>query len=41
MVTRTFLKLWVSISEAGIKMGQQALREITRINPGAAQAPRQ
>lgn len=36
-MTGTFLKLWVSISEAGIKKGHQALREIIHINPGRAQ----
>lgn len=36
-MTGTFLKLWVSISEAGIKMGQQALKEMVHINPGSAQ----
>lgn len=36
-MTGAFLKLWDSISEAGIKMGHQALRKIVHINPGSAQ----
>lgn len=36
-MTGIFLKLWVSISEAGVKMGQKAVREIVHINPGSAQ----
>lgn len=36
-MTGMFLKLWVSISEAGVKMGQEALREIIHINPESAQ----
>lgn len=36
-VTGTFLKLWVSISEAGTKMGHQPLRKIVHINPSSAQ----
>lgn len=36
-----FLKLWVSISEAGVKMGQKAIKEIVPINPGSAQGTEQ
>lgn len=36
-VTGTFLRPWVSISEAGIKMGHRALRKIVHINSGSAQ----
>lgn len=31
-----FFKLWVSISEAGIKMGHQPLRKMAHINPSSA-----
>lgn len=36
-MTGMFLKLWVSISETGVKTGQKALREMVHINPGSAQ----
>lgn len=36
-MTGMFLKRWVSISEAGVKMERKALREIIHINPGSAQ----
>lgn len=36
-MTGTFLKLCVSVSEAGIQMGHQPLRKMAHINPSSAQ----
>lgn len=36
-MTGIFLTLWVSVCEAGVKVGQKELREIIHINPGSAQ----